>query len=206
MLHLYVLYACVHFTRHNPAAQANKTRCVERQIFFHADECRKELPKAGRLTEKNRHTHSWFECQESGADSWIPADANVRGSPLYKAEVFASDESALTALLAPLSPQARATLQPADFKRPFERTFQGPPPWSFFVVGSGTAVTVYAVANLDDFQFADLAADFSSSSAAVKTEALDFETMAEDAGVGLSYHTEISHRAMPPPGGMETQP
>jgi hypothetical protein len=205
MLHLYVLYACVHFTRHNPAAQAHKTQCVEQQIFFHADECKKELPKGGRLTAKNRHTRSWYECQGTSGDSWIPG-ADDRGSRMYKAEVFASDENALTALLAPLSPQARETLQPADFKHPFVRTFQGPGPWSFFVAGTGTAVTVFAVANLDDFQFADLAADFSSSSAAIKTEALDFATMAEDAGVELSYHTEISHRAMPPPGGMETQP
>ncbi|MGH8317457.1 MAG: hypothetical protein ACREUL_05695 [Steroidobacteraceae bacterium] len=194
----------MHFTRHNPAAQAHKTRCVEQQIFFHADECKKELPKGGRLTEKHWHTRSWFECQETSADSWIAGGA--RGSRMYKAEAFASDENALTALLAPLSPQARATLQPADLKHPFQRTFQGPGLWSFFVVGTGSAVTAYAVANLDDFQFADLATDFSSSSATIKTEALDFATMAEDAGVKLSYHAEMSHRAMPPPGGMEAAP
>lgn len=206
MLPLYVLYACVHFTRHNPAAQAHKTRCVEQLILFHADQCKKDLPKGGRLTERHWHTRSWFECQASSADSWISGGANGSGSRMYKAEVLASDVNALTALLAPLSPQARAKLQPADFKHQFQRAFQGPGRWSFFVVGTGSTVTAFAVANLDDFQFTDLATDFSSSSAAIKTEALDFATMAEDAGVELSYHTEISERAMPPPGGMEPAP
>ena len=33
-----------------------------------------------------------------------------------------------------------------------------------------------------------------------------FAAIAEDAGVELSYHTEMSQRAMPPPGGMRSDP
>jgi hypothetical protein len=205
MLHLYLLYACMHFTAHNPAPEAGRTRCVEGQVFFHADQCKKELPKAGALTEKSRQTRSWFECRETQAPSWLPAGANGRANLAYKAEVGVADEKALTALLAPLSAEARAGLTAGGLKARFTRAFQGPGRWSFFVVGTGSALIVFAVTNLDDFQFTEIATDLSSSSA-LTTEGLDFETMAEDAGVELSYHTEISHRPMPPPGGMEAEP
>jgi hypothetical protein len=109
--------------------------------------------------------------------------------------------------LAPLSPDARATLRPADFKQAFERTFQGPGRLSFFVVGTGSSVLAFAVTNLDDFQFAQMAADFSSSSDPMTTEkALDFDTVAEDAGVTLKHHMEMLQRDMPPPGNVATSP
>lgn len=201
MLHLYVLYACVHFNAAKPASGAGTTRCVERQAFFHADECKKALPKPGGLTEKSRQSRSWLECKATAADSWISADAPGQGSRLDKAQAGAADETALAALLAPLSPQARATLEPADFKHAFERAFQGPGRLSFFVVGTGSRVTVFAVTNLDEFQFAGMAADVSSASESPTD--FDFGTIAENAGIELSYHTEMSQRAMPPPGGME---
>lgn len=201
MLHLYVLYACVHLHAARHASAAATTRCAERQVFFHADECKKALPKPGGLTEKSRESRSWLECKASAADSWIAGDATGQASRLYKAQAGAADDEALSALLAPLSPQARAALEPADFKHAFERAFQGPGRLSFFVVGTGSKVTVFAVTNLDDFQFAGMAADVSSSSESPTD--LDFETIAEDAGVELSYHSEMSQRAMPPPGGVE---
>lgn len=207
MLDLYVLYACVHIIGGKHAHQASKTQCVEGQVFFDISECKKELPKGGGLMEKSKHARSWLECKETRADSWIPADAAGRGTRLYKAEARVSDGNALAALLAPLSPQARATLGPDDLKRPFQRTFQGPGSLSFFIVGTGSSVIAFAVTHLDDFQFADMAADVSSASADMTTEKnLDFATMAEDAGVELSYHTETSQRAMPPPGGVEAEP
>jgi len=201
MLHLYVLYACVHFNAAKHAAAAATTRCVERQVFFHADECKMSLPKPGRLTEKSKESRSWLECKATAADSWIGTDAAGQGNRLYEAQAVATDVEALSALLAPLSPQARATLRPVDFKHSVARAFQGPGRLSFFVVGTGAAVTVFALTNLDDFQFAGMAADVSSASASPAE--FDFETIAEDAGVELSYHSEMSQRAMPPPGGME---
>lgn len=201
MLHLYVLYACVHINAAKPAAATGTTRCVEGQIFFQADECKRALPKGGGLTAKSKQSRSWLECKQSAADSWIPGDAIDRGARLYKAQAGAGDGIALAALLAPLSAQARAMLGTADFEHAFARAFQGPGRLSFFVVGTGSRVTVFAVTNLDDFQFAGMAADVSSSSESPTD--LDFETIAENAGVELSYHTEMSQRAMPPPGGME---
>jgi hypothetical protein len=201
---LYVLYGCTHLTAHNPAPQAGRTRCVEAEVFFRADDCKGELPQAGGLTEKSRHARSWFECDAIRADSWVPAGANDRVHLAYKAEVRTADASALTALLAPLSPPARATLSPDALKSPFQRAFQGPGHWSFFIAGTGSRVIAFAVSNLDDFQFTEIGTDISSS--AMSGEHLDFETMAEDAGVALSYHTELSRRAMPPPGGIEAEP
>lgn len=204
---LYVLYACVHFTgRHAP--QAGQTRCVESQIFFGAAQCRAELPKRPDKPRKTEYGKSWLECDETTADSWIPADAGSSGNRLYKARAVVSDASALAALLAPLTAQARATLASGGLQGRFARTFQGPGRLSFFIVGSGDSVTAYAVTNLDDFQFADMAADVSSAAAATASdkEALDFATIAEDAGVELGYQTETSRRAAPPPGGMRTKP
>lgn len=220
MLSLYVLFACVHFTAKNPAPRAGETRCVEKEVFFRAERCRSELPKGGGLTQKSRYTRSWLECQEARADSWIPADASARGSRLYQAEASASDANALAALLAPLSAEARAMLGRGDFKRSFQRAFQGPGNLSFFVVGADAKITVFAVTNLDDFQFAQMTADVSSSSEGItasesikapqdmapEKESLDFAGIAEDAGVKLKYHTEMSRRAMPPPGGMAAEP
>jgi hypothetical protein len=204
---LYVLYACVHFTgKHAP--QAGKTQCVESGIFFQANECRKELPKRPDKPQKIEYGVSWLECDATKADSWIPAEASDAGNRLYKAQAGASDASALAALLAPLTPQARAALGPGDLKGRFERTFQGPGRLSFFIVGTGSSVIAYAVTNLDDFQFADMATDVSSSAAVMATtkEDLDLSSIAEQAGVELSYHTEMSRRAKPPPGGMQAGP
>jgi len=207
MLDLYVLYACMHLSAGKHAHQAVKSQCVEAQIYFHADECKKELAKGAGLTQRSKRARSWLECQETRADSWIPADAKDPGSRLYKAQASVSDGNALAALLAPLSPQARATLGPGDSKQTFQRAFQGPGNLSFFVVGTGSRVIVYAVTHLDDFQFADMAADVSSSSEGMTTEKdLDIETVAEDAGVELSYHTETLQRAGPPPGGVASEP
>lgn len=207
MLHLYVLYACVYFTSKNPAPRAGQTRCVEKQVFFDADQCKREIPKPGRLTDKSRHSRSWLECEETRADSWIPADANAPGTHLYEASASVSDANAMAALLAPLSPQARATLGPGDLEHSFGRAFEGPGSFSFFVVGTGSKVIAFAVTHLDDFQFAQVAADVSSSSQDMKTDKdLDFATIAEDAGIKLSYHSEMPRRDMPPPGGMEAEP
>jgi hypothetical protein len=216
MLPLYVLFACVHFTAKNPAPRAGQTRCVEKQVFFDAGQCKRELPKGDGLTGKTRYSRTWLECKETRAESWIPADANARGSRLYKAEASASDANAMAALLAPLSTQARAALGPGDFKRHFQRAFQGPGSLSFFVVGTGAEVIVFAVTNLDDFQFAQMSADVSSSSEGMtegamggipeEKEDLDFAAVAENAGVKLGYHTEASRRAGPPPGGMTAEP
>ncbi|HEX3845426.1 MAG TPA: hypothetical protein VHV80_13790, partial [Steroidobacteraceae bacterium] len=94
-----------------------------------------------------------------------------------------------------------------DFKQAFERTFQGPGRLSFFIVGTGSSVLAFAVTNLDDFQFAQMAADVSSSSDPMTSEKdMDFDTIAEDAGVTLRHHTEMSQRDMPPPGNIETGP
>lgn len=204
---LYVLYACLHVTAAKHAPQPGKTRCVEAQTYFHLDECKRELAKGGALKGPAKHPQSWLQCQETRADSWIPADASDSGSRLYKAEASVSDAGELSALLAPLSPQARASLEPGDLERAFQRAFQGPGSLSFFVVGTGSRLIVFAVTHLDDFQFADMAADVSSSSEGMTTgKDLDVETMAEDAGVELSYHTETSQRAGPPPGGVASEP
>lgn len=202
---LYVLYGCLHLTAHNPAAEAGRTRCVEAEVFFHADQCKRALPKGGGLTEKSRRSRSWFECEATRADSWTPPVTNDRGHLACKAEVGASDESALSALLAPLGAQARASLQRGDFKRPFQRAFRAPGPWSLFIVGTGSKVIAFVVTNLDGFQFTEIATDISSS-AMMSAEDIDFEAMAEEAGIALSYPTEFSRRPMPPPGGMEAAP
>lgn len=202
MLHLYVLYACVHLIAGKHAAQPGKTQCVESRAFFQAEQCKSRLPKGAGLTQKTKSARSWLECQETEADSWIPADPDDGVSRLYEAEASVSDASAMAALLAPLPPQARATLAPGGFRR---RAFQGPGALSFFIERTGSSVIVFAVSNLDDFQFADIASDVSSSSVAPE-EDLDFSSIAEYAGVQLSYHTEISQRTLPPPGGMATAP
>jgi hypothetical protein len=204
---LYALYACVHFTgKHAP--QAGKTQCVESVIFFSAEECKKALPDRPDKPHKIQGGIGWQECDSRTADSWIPADASDAGNRLYKAQAGASDAGALSALLAPLTADARAALGQGNLKGRFERTFQGPGNLSFFIVGAGTSVVAYAVTNLDDFQFADMATDVSSAAAAMASskEDLDLSTIAEDAGVELSYQTEMSRRAMPPPGGMRSQP
>jgi hypothetical protein len=204
---LYVLYACVHFTgKHAP--QAGKTQCVESARFFDAKDCKRQLPKRPDKPQKSAAGKSWVECDATQADSWIPADANGAGNRFYKAQAGASDASAITALLAPLTLQARAQLGPDDLKGRFERTFQGPGRLSFFIVGTGTSVIAYAVTNLDDFQFSDMATDVSSSAAAMATtqEDLDFSSIAETAGVELSYQTRLSKLATPPPEGMRTAP
>lgn len=203
MLHLYVLYACVYVNAGKSAPRAPPTHCVEQQIFLDPDQCRKELPKGGRLTERGRHERAWSECKDTQADSWIPPQENERGNRLYKLTVDASDARALATLLAPLAPEARRALAPGDFKRPFEKAFQGPGALSFFIVGTGSRVIAFALTNLNDFQFTDVATDVSSSAATMKYRDLDFETIAEDAGIELSYHTETSSRDMPPPGGIE---
>ena len=204
---LYALYACVHFTgKHAP--QAGKTQCVESGIFFRAEDCRKELPQRPDKPQKVQGGVHWLECDATKADSWIPADATDAGTRLYKAQADASDAGSLAALLAPLTPEARAALGSGNLKGRFERTFQGPGSLSFFIVGTGSSVVAYAVTNLDDFQFADMATDVSSAAAAMASskEDLDLSTIAEDAGVELGYQTEISRRAMPPPGGMRSEP
>lgn len=207
MLHLFVLYACLHVDGDKHARKAGTTQCVAKETLFNLDDCKKGLPKGDGLISHTRHSRSWLECKETVADSWIPADAKGGGSRVYKAEAGASDQSALAALLAPLSAEARATLGSADFKSQFERSFQGPGDLSFFIVGTGTTVVAFAVTNVDEFQFAQMAADVSSSSDPMTTEKdLDFETIAEDAGVTLSHHTEMSQRAVPPPGGVESGP
>ena len=207
MLQLYVLYACLHLNAGKHAPKAGTTQCVEKQIFFGADDCKKELPKGGGLTAHTRHERTWLECKITAADSWIPAEANSGGSRVYEAQAAASDQGAMTALLAPLTPQARAALQQADFKQAFQRAFQGPGRLSFFILGTGSSVIAFAVTNLDDFQFAQMAADVSSSTDPMTTEKeVDFDTIAENAGVTLSHHTETSPRDMPPPGNVEAGP
>lgn len=206
MLHLYLLYACVYTNPGKPAHKAATTRCVEQQVFLDADRCRKELPKDGKLTERGKHERRWSECMETQAPSWVPPPGTDRGSSLYKLKIDASDANALAVMLAPLSPEARATLRPDDFKRSFQRAFQGPGDFSFFLVGTGTRIIAFAVTNLNDFQFTDVAADVSSSAATMKYIDLDFQSIAEGAGVELSYHTETLQRDMPPPGGIEAEP
>jgi hypothetical protein len=197
----------MHFTgKHAP--QAGKTQCVESEIFFRAAECKKALPQRPEKPRKAEGGVSWLECDTTPGDSWIPAEANDAGNQLYKAQASASDATALVALLAPMTADARAALGTGGLKGRFERTFQGPGDLSFFIVGSGSSVTAYAVTNLDDFQFADMATDVSSSAAATAAtkEDLDLLSIAENAGVELSYHTESSRRATPPPGGMRSEP
>ena len=208
MLHLYVLYACMHLAADKHTGQAASTRCDESEVYFQAGPCRKELPKkADRPKKVSKYVWTWLECQDTQADSWIPTDASAGGNRLYKAQASVADGNALAALLAPLGAHARATLTPGDLKHTFQRAFQGPGNLSFFIVGTGTSVTAFAVTNLDDFQFTDMATDVSSAAAAMTVDKdLDFKTIAEEAGVELSHHTEASQRVMPPPGGMATEP
>jgi len=206
MIHLYVLYACMHLIAGKHAHHPGTTQCVESRVYFHAAPCKARLPKGG-LTEKSKTERGWLECQETQANSWIPDDPDDGATRLYQAEASTSDASALAALLAPFPPQARAALGPDGLIRPLRRTYQGPGDLSFFVVRTGSSVIVFAVSNLDDFQFADIAADVSSSSATLSTEGdMDFAGIAADEGVQLSYHTETSQRSMPPPGGMAATP
>ncbi|MFI4886698.1 MAG: hypothetical protein ACHQIF_14160 [Steroidobacterales bacterium] len=208
MLDLYVLYACVHLIAGKHTRQRDEARCVEAQVYFHAEGCRQALARGGEPKKSGKHPQSWLECQETRAESWIAADATDSGSRVYKAEASVSDANELAALLAPLSPQARATLLAGDLKGGrLQRAFQGPGDLSFFLVGTGSRLTIFAVTHLDDFQFADMATDLSSATqgAAIENE-LDVETMAEEAGIGLSYHTEMVQRAGPPPGGVVSEP
>lgn len=206
MLQLFVLYACTHFIAGKHTAQAGKTQCVQREAFFSADQCRKKVPKPGRVLEHSKYARSWVECEQTRAQSWIPIDADAIGNRLYQATASVSDQHALTALLAPLPPRARAALRPSGFQGSFERAFQGPGDLSYFIVGTGSSVIAFAVTHLDDFQFAQMDADVSSAAADISSEGLDFKSIAEDAGVELSYRTVMSQRRMPPPGGMEVAP
>ncbi len=206
MIHLYVLYACMHLIAGKHAHNPGKTQCVESRVYFHAAPCKARLSKGG-LTEKSKTERSWFECQETEAKSWIPADPDDGSNRLYQAEASTSDGSAMAALLAPFPAQARAALGPDGLIHPLQRTYQGPGDLSFFVVRTGSSVIVFAVSNLDDFQFADIAVDVSSSSATLSTEGdMDFADIASDEGVQLSYHTVTSQRSMPPPGGVAATP
>lgn len=207
MLDLYVLYACALLSAGKHAPQSGKTQCVEAQVYFDIDECKRELAKATALKKPGKHPQRWLECQQTRANSWISADSSDPGNRLYKAQASVSDSRALAALLSPLSPEARAALGSADFKRPFPRAFQGPGDLSFFLVGAGSRLIVFAVTHLDDFQFADLATDVSSSSdGSTGGDDLDMQAIAENAGIELSYHTEIVRRTTPPPGGVVVQP
>ena len=202
MLHLYTLYACLHFTRRAPDHQAGLTRCVDAEIFFRLDSCKGDLPDKGRVIHKGKYDRSWLECRVTEARSWIPADTGNRVIELYKAQARVTDSGALSALLAPLSSRARAALRTAALTRPFVTTAEGPGNLSFFIIGDGERIIVFAVTNLSGFQFADIAADISSSQES--NEGLNFESLAKFAGVKLSYPVRISHRAMPPPGGVES--
>ncbi len=180
------------------------TRCVETQIFFKADACRGNLPVRGGLTGKSKDARSWLECQVANAQSWVPARRSRSAIEVYKAQARIADTRSLSELLAPLSNRARAALGAAALARPLVATDQGPGDLSFFLIGDGQTVVVFAVTNLSGFQFADLAADISSSQES--NEGLNFDSLAEFAGVDLSYPTQLSHRATPPPGGMVTLP
>jgi hypothetical protein len=206
MLHLYLLYACVYTNPGKHASKAATTRCVEQQVFLDVDHCKKKLPEGGKLTERGKHERRWSECKETTADAWVPPEANDRGDRLYKLQIDATDANALATLLAPLSPEARATLHPEDFKRSFQRAFQGPGSRSFFIVGNGSKVIAYALTGLNDFQFTDVATDVSSSAAATPGDDLDFGSIAQSAGLELTYQTETLQRDMPPPGGVEVGP
>ncbi|MHB1872410.1 MAG: hypothetical protein ACYCT1_16360 [Steroidobacteraceae bacterium] len=138
------------------------------------------------------------------ADSWIPARLGRRSIEVYKAQARIADTRALSDLLAPLSSRARSALGAAALARPLVATDQGPGHLSFFLIGDGQTLVVFAVTNLSGFQFADIAADISSSQES--NEGLDFHSLAEFAGVNLSYPTRRSHRATPPPGGLVTVP
>lgn len=204
MIHLYTLYACLHFTRRAPDHQAGITRCIDAEIFFRLDSCKGNLPEKGGLTHKGKYDRSWLECQVSEAHSWIPADTDSGVIEVYKAQASVMDRHALSGLLAPLSNRARAALNGTELTRPFVKTVQGPRNLSFFIIGDGQRVIVFAVTNLSGFQFADIAADISSSQES--NEGLNFESLGEFAGVKLSYPIQISHRAMPPPGGVAPGP
>lgn len=180
------------------------TRCEETQIFFRADACRRNLPVRGGLTGKSKYARSWLECQATEADSWVPARLGRRNIEVYKAQARIADSRALSDLLAPLSNRARSELGAAALAQPLVATDQGPGHLSFFLIGDGQTLVVFAVMNLSGFQFADIAADISSSQES--NEGLDFESLAEFAGVNLSYPTRRSRRAMPPPGGLVTLP
>lgn len=206
MLHFYALYACMHLSAGKPVLHAGETECIDRQVVFRADQCVSELPKRGPVVERSKYSLSWLECREMRAESWIPGDASDGRSRLYQAQVRASDTEALGAVLGPCSLEARASLRPEDFRHPLQRAFRGPGNLSFFIVGNGASVLVFAVTNLDDFQFTQIAADISSFAAARSDEVVDFKRMAQDAGVELGYHSEMSRRDQPPPRGIEAAP
>jgi aspartate aminotransferase-like enzyme len=101
-----------------------------------------------------------------------------------------------------LPPQARVTLPSSEFKRSFRGAFQAQNGLSFFLVGTGSTVIAFAVTNLTDSQFAQIAADAGAFSGSV--DGLVLDSMAEDAGVELHYHTEVSQLVAPPPGDVES--
>jgi hypothetical protein len=185
MIHLFTLYACLHFTRHAPDHQAGVTRCVDAEAFFRLDECKGNLPAKGGVVHKGKYDRSWLECQVTKAHSWIPADTNREAIEVYKAQARVTDARAMSALLAPLSKRARTVLQGAALTRPFVKSDEGPGYASFFIIGDGQRVVVFAVTNLSGFQFADIAADISSSQES--NQGLNFESLAKFAGVKLSY-------------------
>ena len=204
MIHLYTLYACLHFTRGAPDHQAGLTRCVDAEIFFRLDSCKGNLPEKGGVVRKGKYQRGWLECRVTEARSWVPTKTHNGVIEVYKAQARATDSKALSALLAPLSARARAALHGAALTRPFVTTDEGPGNRSFFIIGDGDRIIVFAVTNLSGFQFADIAADISSSQES--NQGLNFESLAKFAGVKLSYPVRISHRAMPPPGGVESAP
>jgi hypothetical protein len=207
MIHLYVLYACMHMIAGKHARHSGKTQCIESRVYFHAAPCEARLPRKGGLTGKSKTERSWLECEETEANSWIPDDPDDGSNRLYQAEASTSDAGALAALLAPFPPQARAAVGPNGLMHPLQRTYQGSGGLSFFVVRTGSSVVVFAVSNLDDFQFADIAAEISSSTATLSTEGdMDFAGIASDEGVQLSYHTVTTPRTLPPREGVVEAP
>lgn len=205
MLQLFVLYACVHLRAHLPIPQAGLTRCVQSEVFFDVKQCKSELLKFRKADQvanhNNNYSRSWAECEETNAKSWIPTTATW-SSREYRAQADVSDADALADLLAPLSPQARLTLKSENFRHQFRGNFQGPGNLSFFLIGTGSRVIAYAITNLDDSQFAQIATAVSLYRGSGKN--LCFDCMAEDAGVKTHYPVQRSRQPLPPPGGVET--
>jgi hypothetical protein len=185
---IYALFTCVRFSKNMPTPEAGSTRCVEGKVFFRADQCKKEIPaKKGGVTDSNQYARGWVECRESQQESWLPVDEKDGVPRLYKAEAEVFDTEAMTALLAPLEPKARNLIQ---VDAPFRGSFMGPGNLSFFVVGDGKKVIVFAVSNLNNSQAPSLGAAVGFMKGT--EDNLDFEIAAEHVGVKLDYHTEVS--------------
>jgi hypothetical protein len=182
---IYALYSCMHFNKTMPAPQADTTQCMEAKVFFQSEQCRKEVPANDQVVDQNMYVRTWSECRERQSQSWIPQDDPDGVPRLYKAEARVSDQEAMTGLLSPLQPKVRSMI-PTDGR--LRGTFQGPGKMSFFVVGDGDRVIVFAVSNLNDSQFINIAAAVSNLKGAADN--LDFEVAAEHAGVKLHYHSE----------------